>query len=115
MLIMSSVLGTVGFDTKPIVAGLGVTGFTVGFALKDVATNYLSGLLLVLNRPFKQGWRVRLFNGSTAFEGIVKAVDTRYVHLEMKDKHRILLPSYVVYSNPIVVLESIDDEKSKSN
>lgn len=29
-----SVLGTLGVDTKPLVAGLGVGGFTVGFALR---------------------------------------------------------------------------------
>ena len=29
-----SLLGTVGVDTKPLVAGLGVGGFTVGFALR---------------------------------------------------------------------------------
>lgn len=112
LLLASSFLGTVGVDTKPLIAGLGITGFTVGFALKDIATNFLSGLMLVLNRPFKQGWRVRLFNGSTAYEGIVKTVDIRYVHLELSDRHRVLLPSYVVYSNPIIVLENADDAGS---
>lgn len=29
-----SLLGTLGVDTKPLVAGLGVGGFTVGFALR---------------------------------------------------------------------------------
>ena len=110
LLLASSVLGTIGVDTKPLIAGLGITGFTMGFALKYIATNFLSGLMLVLNRPFKQGWRVKLFNGSTAYEGIVKTVDIRYVHLELNDRSRVLLPSYVVYSNPIIVLENNGDD-----
>lgn len=38
-----SLLGTIGVDTKPLVAGLGVGGFTVGFALRvSTATQALS-------------------------------------------------------------------------
>lgn len=35
-----SVLGTLGVDTKPLVAGLGVGGFTVGFALRVSGNSY---------------------------------------------------------------------------
>ncbi|CAF3922852.1 unnamed protein product [Rotaria sp. Silwood1] len=45
-------LVTVGVDTKSLLAGIVITGFTIGFALKEVATNFISGIFLVINKPF---------------------------------------------------------------
>ena len=36
--LLTSVLGTFGIDTKPLIAGIGISGFVVGFALKEIAT-----------------------------------------------------------------------------
>lgn len=47
--------GTLGLDTKPILALGSAAGVTLGFALRDFATNFLSGLLLVATRPFRRG------------------------------------------------------------
>ncbi|CAF3216257.1 unnamed protein product [Rotaria sp. Silwood2] len=44
-------LGTVDADTKSLLAGIGITGFTIDFALK-VATNFISGIFLLINKPF---------------------------------------------------------------
>lgn len=38
-LFITSFLGTIGIDTKPLVAGIGVSGFLVGFALKEVRSS----------------------------------------------------------------------------
>jgi small-conductance mechanosensitive channel len=43
----AGVAGSLGIDTSPIVAGLSVTGLTVGFAARDVASNYIAGLMLI--------------------------------------------------------------------
>ncbi|CAF2877043.1 unnamed protein product [Rotaria sp. Silwood2] len=45
-------LGTVDADTKSLLAGIGITGFTIDFALKEVATNFILGIFLVINKPF---------------------------------------------------------------
>ncbi len=62
-------LGTFGVDTKPLLAGLGVTGFTIGFALKEVATNFISGIFLVINKPFVRGCRIQIHGGGGGIEG----------------------------------------------
>ncbi len=36
--VVTSVLGTWGIDTKPLITGIGISGFVVGFALKEIAT-----------------------------------------------------------------------------
>jgi len=99
LMVITGVLGTVGFDTKPIVAGLGLTTFTIGFALKELVSNILAGALLVLQRPFRVGWTIKV----NAFRGKVLAIDTRYVRLLSDEGQIILIPSYTVFSSPIIV------------
>ncbi|KAL3150325.1 hypothetical protein ABBQ32_000170 [Trebouxia sp. C0010 RCD-2024] len=100
-----SLLGTLGVDTKPLVAGLGVGGFTVGFALRDVATNFVSGVLLVLQRPFEKGNKLRVHAGSTILEGEVQSIELRYIVLKPKDQSIIMIPASIVYANPVVVVK----------
>jgi small-conductance mechanosensitive channel len=62
-------LGTFGIDTKPLLAGIGITGFTIGFALKEVATNFISGVFLVINKPFVRGCRIKIHGSGGGIEG----------------------------------------------
>lgn len=45
-------LGQVGIDLGPVLAGLGVAGFVVGFALQDTLSNFAAGAMILLYRPF---------------------------------------------------------------
>ncbi|UJR33693.1 hypothetical protein I4U23_021122 [Adineta vaga] len=102
-------LGTLGVDTKPLLAGIGITGFTVGFALKEVATNFISGVFLVINKPFVRGCRIKIHGGGGGIEGLVHYIDVRYVHLKTNDHGIIMVPSAVVYTNPFTVFPADDD------
>ncbi len=53
-------LGTLGVDISALVAGLGLTGFAISFALKDTISNLLSGVLILLYRPFEIGNRIKI-------------------------------------------------------
>ena len=53
-------LGTLGVDVSALVAGLGLTGFALGFALKDTISNLLAGVLILLYRPFGIGNRIKI-------------------------------------------------------
>lgn len=48
-------VGTMGVNISPITAGLGLGGFAVGFALRDAASNFLAGALILVYRPFNTG------------------------------------------------------------
>ena len=50
--------GPLGVKIMGIVAGLGLTGFARGFALKDSIANLLAGVLILLYRPFEVGDRL---------------------------------------------------------
>ncbi|MDG1230798.1 MAG: mechanosensitive ion channel family protein [Pseudomonadales bacterium] len=44
-----------GVELGPLLAGLGIAGFIVGFALQDVLSNFASGLMILFYRPFDVG------------------------------------------------------------
>ena len=49
------VLGNLGVDVTVFLAGIGVAGLVLAFALQDTLSNYFSGLHLMLDRPFDIG------------------------------------------------------------
>lgn len=48
-------LSQVGISLGPLLAGLGVVGFVVGFALQDTLSNFASGLMILSYRPYDVG------------------------------------------------------------
>lgn len=93
-------LGTLGVNVSALVAGLGLTGFALGFAMKDTISNLLSGVLILLYRPFVKGNRIKI----SGYEGIVVSIDLRYTELE-SDGARVLIPNSKLFTDPIAVLE----------
>jgi len=45
-------LAQVGFSLGPLLAGMGLVGFVVGFALQDTLSNFAAGMLILIYRPF---------------------------------------------------------------
>ncbi len=95
-----SALGTLGINVTALVAGLGLTGFALGFALKDVISNLLAGVLILVYRPFEIGNRIRV----SGCEGRVTAIDLRYTHLQHEDG-LYLVPNGKLFTDSISVLE----------
>lgn len=48
-------LSQVGITLGPLLAGLGVAGFVIGFALQDTLSNFASGMMILIYRPFDVG------------------------------------------------------------
>lgn len=92
-------LGTLGINVSALVAGLGLTGFALGFALKDTISNFLSGILILLYRPFKVGERIKI----AGFDGTVIAIDLRYTELD-SEGDRVLIPNSKLFTDPITVV-----------
>ena len=93
-----SALGTTGIDVSALVAGLGLTGFALGFALKDVVSNLMAGVLILIYRPFQHDDRIRV----SAFEGRVEQIDLRYTTLDA-GAQRICVPNSMLFTNAITV------------
>jgi small conductance mechanosensitive channel len=95
---IATALGTLGVNISPIVAGLGLTGFAVGFALKDIISNVISGSLILFFQPFQ----IKDYIAVTNFEGTVINIELRYTVL-LKDEKYILIPNANIFSNPVVI------------
>jgi small conductance mechanosensitive channel len=91
-------LGTAGIEVGALVAGLGLTGFALGFALKDAVSNLLAGVLVLAYRPFRSGDRIQV----AGFQGDVVRIDLRYTVLD-DDGARILIPNQQLFTNAITL------------
>lgn len=91
-------LDQVNFDVTSFIAGLGLAGFTIGFALQDIAKNFISGLLLLYRQPFELGD----FILASDHQGTVKEINIRDTVLETLDGELIIIPNKDVYENPII-------------
>ncbi|HUQ24177.1 MAG TPA: mechanosensitive ion channel domain-containing protein [Burkholderiales bacterium] len=94
-------LGTLGVNITGIVAGLGLTGFALGFALKDSISNLLAGVMILIYRPFEPGDRIEC----AGFIGRVVHVDLRYTELDAEHE-RVLIPNSKLLTDPIRVLKN---------
>jgi len=91
-------LDQVNFDVTGFIAGLGVAGFTIGFALQDIAKNFISGLMLLYRQPFQLGDTVTI----SSFTGTVKEINVRDTVIETLDGELVIIPNRDVLENPIV-------------
>jgi small conductance mechanosensitive channel len=48
-------ISQLGISLGPLLAGLGIAGFIIGFALQDTLSNFASGIMILLYRPFDVG------------------------------------------------------------
>lgn len=92
-------LGTLGIDVTVMVGGLGLTGLALGIALKDVVSNAVSGVMLLLFRPFRHNDHIKVAD----FEGTVCDIDLRYTHLHTNGKV-IFVPNSMMFANAVSVL-----------
>jgi len=86
------------FEVTAFLTGLGILGFTIGFALQDIMKNFASGVILLLQQPFHVGETI----GVKGFDGTVLAIDLRATEMKAADGRVVILPNAEVLANPII-------------
>lgn len=86
-----------GLDVGAALAGLGVAGLALAFALQNILENLVSGVLLSINKPFVAGEVIE----SSGFQGTVTRLDLRVTHLTTTDGQLVMLPNADVYRTPL--------------
>ena len=97
VILLVTVLGKLGVNIGPIIAGLGVTGFILGFAFQESLGNLASGLMIAINQPFKIGDYVVV----AGLEGVVLKVDMMATELATGDNKKIVIPNKSAWGAPI--------------
>jgi len=90
------------FNVGNVIAGLGFTSFVIGFAAKDIVNNFISGILILWQRPFHIGDYI--FVGSN--QGKVEHIGVRATNLRKDDGELVLIPNGDMYSSAITIREA---------
>jgi small conductance mechanosensitive channel len=82
-------LQNLGIDLLPLVAGLGILGAGVAFALQGVLGNAAAGLVIIFTRPFRVGEYISI----AGEEGLVDVVSLFSTTLRHTDLSRVVIPN----------------------
>jgi small conductance mechanosensitive channel len=80
------------------VAALGIAGFALGFALQDVAKNFIAGILLLLQQPFNIGEVIEVAD----YRGTVLNISLRTTEMRTLDGRFVSIPNGDVFVNPLI-------------
>ncbi len=92
-------LNIMGVDLTTLTVFAGALGVGLGFGLKNVADNFISGLLLLIERPLRTGDAVKIDN---TYEGIVKQIGIRSLTINTWDNQDVIVPNSQLISAPFV-------------
>lgn len=91
-------LGQLGIETTSFIAILGAAGLAIGLALKDSLSNFASGVIIILFRPFKAGEFVEV----AGISGSVKTIEVFSTTINTPDNKIIIVPNSTITGNSIV-------------
>jgi small conductance mechanosensitive channel len=87
-----------GVNIMSLLAILGAAGLAVGLALKDSLSNFASGVMIIIFRPFKIGDFVTISGTS----GVVDEIGLFCTLLHTGDNQRIIIPNSGVFGSTII-------------
>ncbi len=90
-------LSQLGIHVGPVLAGLGVAGFIVGFALQDTLSNFAAGMMILVYQPFDVGDVIE----AAGVSGQVKQMSLVSTTILTFDHERLVVPNRQVWSGVI--------------
>lgn len=90
-------ISQLGISLGPLLAGLGIAGFIIGFALQDTLGNFASGLLILFYRPFDVGDVVEA-GGVQGQVSHMSLVNTTFMTF---DNQRLVVPNSKIWGSVI--------------
>lgn len=96
------------FHAADLIKMLGIGSVAVGFAFQNILQNFLAGILILLQEPFEVGDWINV----TGLEGRVEDIQTRATVVMTSRNTRIVIPNAVLFTNPVVVGEPKEPEKT---
>jgi small conductance mechanosensitive channel len=90
-------LSQLGISLGPLLAGLGIAGFVIGFALQDSLSNFASGMMILIYKPFDVGDLVEV--GSVF--GTVRHMSLVNTTVLTIDNQTLIVPNNVIWQNVI--------------
>ena len=107
ILAITWILQLIGINIQNIVISLGIVGIAVGFASKDIVSNFISGLFVITDKQIEVG-KVIEVDGQ---KGTIKKVGFRNTYLINQDQHRIIVPNSVLSTKPYKIYKPNEDHR----
>ncbi|RDZ28488.1 mechanosensitive ion channel family protein [Lysobacter silvisoli] len=98
VVVTTSALFAMGVPPASVLAVLGAAGLAIGLALKDSLSNIASGVMLIMQRPFRVGDYVQ----AAGVEGTVDQIRVFQTRLRTIDNRTVVLPNSLITTAPIV-------------
>lgn len=92
------ILGILGVNPSALASVLGLIGLGVSFALRDVISNFISGLMILVNKPFEIGDQIRV----DGYEGTIKDIRIRASDIKTFDGRKVIVPNSTLYNDIVV-------------
>lgn len=105
--VMIAAAGQLGINTTSFIAILGAAGLAIGLALKDSLSNFSSGVMLILFRPF----RVGDFVSAGGVAGKVMRIDLFNTTLNTPDNQRVIVPNANITNGVITNVTANDTRR----
>lgn len=93
-----SALSGLGISVSSFVAALASVGVALGLGLQNSVSQLVSGIIIIINRPFKKGDFIEI----KGINGCVKEIHIMHTVLHTLDNKKIILPNSDVTSNYII-------------
>ena len=106
-LMIALVIALPTFKPAQLVQFLGISSVAIGFAFRDVLQNFLAGILLLLNEPFRVGDQIKMGD----HEGTVEEIETRATMIRTYDNRRIVVPNAELFTNAVTVNTAYDKRR----
>ncbi len=94
------ILWTFDVDVTGLVAGLGIGALIIGFALKDIIENWVSGLLIISGKTYRIGDVIRVGD----LTGVVTDISLRTTKLKTYDRNEIVIPNSTLLEEKVINL-----------
>jgi small conductance mechanosensitive channel len=101
------VLGALGVQTASFIAIIGAAGLAIGFALQGSLSNFASGVMLIIFRPFKAGDYVEA--GGTA--GVVELIAIFNTTMMTPDNKKVIIPNSKITGDTITNYSANDTRR----
>jgi small conductance mechanosensitive channel len=106
--VLIAVLGLFGIETTSLVAVLGAAGLAVGLALQGTLSNFSSGVMLLVFRPFKKGDFVDV----AGTKGTADEIGIFTTVLNTPDNVRIIIPNSSIYGATITNFSAYETRRN---
>ena len=107
-ILLACVLAFPGFELGDIIATLGVGSVAIGFAFQDIFKNFLAGIILLVEEPFRIGDEVVIGD----YQGKVENISIRTTKIRTYKGERVLLPNSTVFTDAVKVVTAFSSRRT---